>query len=154
MFALGVTDVQLTVLPEFLYKNQELWRAPLPICMPVLEETACSLCKGRLLKRWLVLTKNIISEYLFVNPKTWKPLSEGRLLHFLCISINKADPGMLPKGHDVRKVVTSLACARGLGLTELLMAVFWKSPSYYISTYLLRQVAAVNPCIALPQKEL
>ena len=44
-------------------------------------------------------------------------------------------PGALGKGHDIRKLVTSLAWFRGISAKEIVAAGSWKSLSTFIRKY-------------------
>ena len=85
---------------------------------------------------------------LFRNPKTGKPLAKSSLAFRICKVIDLADPGKLPKCHDVRKTAVSLAWVRGLSCAEVVSRAFWKSAHVFIIRYLNAQVSG-SRCVAL-----
>ena len=74
---------------------------------------------------------------LLVNTKTKRPLKPATISHLICHLINEADPGKIPKAHDVRKISASLAWVRGLKVEDILKNVFWKNSSVFVRTYLV-----------------
>ena len=63
----------------------------------------------------------------------------------LCELIDEADPGTLPKAHDVRKTTASLAGARGLQPSEIIQRTFWSSSNTFIDKYLICTTRRGNP---------
>jgi len=115
-FSINYDRVKLSVKPGFLYKNERMGRTPPDIIVKSLNEgnmnSSHPLCPVNSLRTYLERTKNYHSESLFVDCKSKKALPAPRISFFLCKLINLADPGTFPKGHDVRKMSSSLAWTR------------------------------------------
>ena len=137
-------SVMLPVKPGFIYKNQRHGRAPPNISFPSLRKGS-NLCPVQSLKNYLQHSDKT-SGALFLNSKTGKPLHPSSLSRILIEVIEEADPGTLPKGHDVRRMASSLAWGRGIPPAEIIKNLFWSSSSSFIKCYLFP--ATTSPCIA------
>ena len=143
-------NVTLAVRPGFLYKNERYNNISPDVSFPCLSKPDGSprpLCPVTTLKRWLSATKDFQGHQLFFNLQTLRPLKASLLSQMLCRLINTSQKGTFPKGHDIRKVATSLAWTRGIGISEVVKRAFWKSSNVFIKTYLHNQLP--NHCVAL-----
>ena len=154
-FSTRANKVTMPVKPGFLFKNQRPNRAPPNITMKILldsDGTPHPLCPVTSLKAWLAVRPASDSDKVFIDPKSKKPLNAARVSLWLCRIIKKADPKAIPKGHDIRKVATSLAWARGLNIQDLLDAAFWSKSNVFIEHYLhppAPDVVKRTTCVAL-----
>ena len=124
----------LPVDGSFRFKNQRPGRTPPDIEIKRLDEDP-ELCPVRsvlALKERLGLS----SGRLFVNTKTKRALNSSSLSYLICQLIEEADPGNLPRAHDVRKAAASLAWVRGVPMDEIVRQCFWSGNSVFIRTYL------------------
>jgi len=136
-------DLSLAVIPSFLYKNQRMNRFPPEIRLKRFSEDP-DLCPVT----WLNLyrSQTPASGRLFKNSRTGNPLSSASISKCLCSLIEEADPGCFPRGHDIRRVGTSLAWIRGTSPEDICKAVFWASSSSFVKSYLV-PVASSASCI-------
>ena len=108
-----------------------------------------SLCPILALENYLRLSSPTRG-HLFLHTKTNVPLKASALSKLLCEVIEESQPGCFPKGHDLRKVATSLAWVRGLDSSEITKRAFWKSSNTFIERYLSRvdlvRGVALNTC--------
>lgn len=154
-FSANASKVTLPTKPGFLFKNQRPNRSPPKIVMRALRSPNndhLPWCPVASLKLWLTARPPSESDRVFIDPASAKPLNAGRVAVWLCRIIKKADPTAIPKGHDLRKVATSLAWARGLEVQELIDAAFWSSPNVFTQHYLHPIEPAVAKranCVAL-----
>ena len=121
-------------------------------CLLDSDGTPHPLCPVTSLKAWLAVRPASDSDKVFIDPKSKKPLNAARVSLWLCRIIKKADPKAIPKGHDIRKVATSLAWARGLNIQDLLDAAFWSKSNVFIEHYLhppAPDVVKRTTCVAL-----
>jgi hypothetical protein len=105
LFESNKRRVTLPVKPGFLFKNQRLGRAPPNISFPSLESDP-ALCPVQSLSKYIRDTETP-SGQLFLNSKTARPLHPSTLSRILAELIEEADPGHLPRGHDVRILASS-----------------------------------------------
>ena len=148
-------DVTLTVVPNFLYKNERIDNCPPNINFPALLNADGShheLCPVQSLKEWLEKTSSYEGNKIFINPLTMKPMTSASVSRHLVEIINTADPGKFAKGHDVRKIATSLAWTRGLPMPSIIKRAFWKSSNIFIRKYLNPIKTPLGPCVALGHK--
>ncbi|KAK3878366.1 hypothetical protein Pcinc_016950 [Petrolisthes cinctipes] len=66
----------------------------------------------------------------------------------LCRIIESADPGICPKGQDVRKTAASLLFLCSHSLDTACLGGQWSSTSAFIRCYLATQVDDI-PCVAM-----
>ena len=155
VFSTHTSKVTLLVKPGFIFKNQRPNRAPPNITMRSLftkEQKHHKLCPVANLKAWLTIRPHSDSDKVFVDPKSKKALNSARVSLALCRIIKKADPSAIPKGHDLRKVSTSLAWARGLAVQDIVQSAFWSKPNVFIEHYLhppAPEVVKQATCVAL-----
>jgi hypothetical protein len=145
-FDQGSGRATLLVRPGFLYKNQRLGKSPPNICVGPLEDNS-TLCPVTILKRYLQVTQ-LKTGPLFLNSKTSRPLHPSTLSRLLGEVINEADPGKFPRGHDVRKVASSIAWTRGLPPAEIVDRMFWSSSSPFVKYYLC-PISNTPNCVAV-----
>ena len=140
---------RVPVKPGFLYKNQRLGRCPPNVSVVPLLEGPTSICPVLALENYLRLSSHPRGQ-LFCHTRTNSPLKASSISRLLCGIIEEAQPGCFPKGHDLRKVATSLAWVRGLETSEITQRAFWKSSSTFIERYLSRvnnsRAVALNTC--------
>ena len=126
--------VYLAVKPGFLYKNQKEGRTPPNIFIPSLPSDP-ALCPVRWLRRY-VERFHKVSGSLFTNTRSGAALSAASIASLLCRTIDRADPGTLPRSHDIRRKATSLAWVWGVPPLEICRRGFWASSSAFIQRYL------------------
>ena len=127
----------LAVKPGFMFKNQKMNRSPPNIRIAALESSP-TICPVQAIKAWVQRMKWKDGS-LFVNTKSRKPLKSCTVSKLICDLIEEADPGRLPKAHDVWKKSASLAWTRGLPPHEIVQRVFWTSSNTFIERYLHHQ---------------
>ena len=143
--------IKLSVKSGFLYKNERMGKSPPEIIIPSLKtenNSIHSLCPVNTLKNFLERTKNFKQDCLFFDVKTKQKLSAPRISFCLCKLINIAQPGTFPRGHDVRKLSSSLAWTRGIPIDQIIKNAFWKTSSTFISSYLVK-LGPCRPCVSL-----
>jgi hypothetical protein len=131
--------VTLPVEKNFLYKNQRMQRTPQAISINALRDKdgkRLPLCPVRALDRYLRATRNFNSDRVFLSPTTNLPLTAGTVAVHLVRVIKTVNPNIDVHAHDVRKVSTSLAWARGLNLDDLIKAANWSSTGVFLRHYL------------------
>lgn len=142
-------SVTLPVRPGFLFKNQRRGRAPPNVVITSLRGSPRSLCPVWALGRYLRGSTRPGGS-LFLHSQRQTPLRPPTVSATLCSVIEEADPGRLPRAHDVRRMAASLAWTRGLAPEDIVRRAFWRSSSTFIDTYLVpvRPVAgvALNTC--------
>ena len=126
--------VTMAVKPGFLYKNQREGKFPPDIKIRNLPENQ-KLCPVRALQKYLERIPGNDGP-VFRNSKSGASLTAASISSILCRVIEEADPGRLPRGHDLRRVATSLAWVRGLSPNEVCQRAFWASSSAFVSRYL------------------
>ena len=142
--------VCVPVKPKFLYKNQRMDRAPPNISFPALNPDGIihQLCPVNSLKEYLNRSKNLNKSQALFCSKKGGPLKSSDVALKMCRLIEAACPGSVPKGHDVRKIGTSLAWCRGLKPSEIVDRTFWYSSNVFVCRY-LSQVSDRLNCVAL-----
>ena len=130
--------VTMAVKPGFLYKNQREGKFPPDIKIRKLPENP-ALCPVRALRKYLEKIPGPDGP-VFRNSKSGAALTAASISSILCKIIEGADPGKLPRGHDLRRVATSLAWVRGLSPNEICQRAFWASSSAFVSRYLCPNV--------------
>lgn len=131
--------VHLPVQRSFLFKNQSVSNpSPPSINFPVLGNNN-TLCPWLCLKKYIETTDRESHEgFIFINPKSFKPLKAGRFSYWLVKSIRMADDAAIkPAGHDVRKFGHSIAFTRGEDPTTIIKNGFWHSPNVFVHKYLI-----------------
>ena len=143
--------VELCTREGFMIKNQTSKHKPRPISFPHLARDD-PLCPASAIKDYITYTGHLNHEnFLFVNPKTGKNLTAGRLQYWLVKAIKTFDTSGQGLAHDLRKAGTSLAYVRGTPLQDILEAGFWSSPEVFISRYLTQTTVPSRSCIAARQ---
>ena len=125
------SQLRIPVKPGFLYKNQRVGRSPPDIIIKSLPENR-SLCPVTALNLYIGRDRRS-SGPLFVNSKSKRPIKAPSVSSIICNLIEEADPGQMPKAHDLRKKAASLAWARGLKVQEITNRAFWSSSDVFIS---------------------
>ena len=127
-------NVSLGISSEFLFKNQTLDHAPSNIVIPGLDNSI--LCPVKAIRLYLECTGDSRESALFLHPGSGKPLNAGGVSFWLAKAISWLLPDSLGKGHDVRKLCTSLAWYRGVPAHDIVAAGSWKSLTTFIKRYL------------------
>ena len=150
IFENNPTRVFIPVKPKFLYKNQRLDRAPPNISLPALNSDGSNhpLCPVNSLKQYLVSTESLSESQALFRSGKGGPLKASDVSLQMCRLIEKACPGSMPKGHDVRKIGTSIAWCRGLSPAKIVERAFWCSSNVFVSRYLSEVENGVQ-CVAL-----
>ena len=78
------------------------------------DSTPNRLCPVDSLHCWLALSDPWGIDAIFANPKSHKKMNRGAVSQLLVTTINRSQPGVLAKAHDVRKVSATFAWARGV----------------------------------------
>jgi hypothetical protein len=86
---------------------------------------------------------------LFIHTRTGNRLRPSTISHLLCRLIDISQPGVVPRGHDVRKMATSLAWSRGLPVSEITDRAFWRSSNIFTRRYLKHLRTDPGQCVAL-----
>ena len=136
----GSKKAIIAVRPGFLYKNQTLDRSPPNIVIKALLDQNLSpnrLCPVDSLRCWLALSDTWGVDAIFANPKSHKKMNRGAVSQLLVTTINRSQPGVLAKAHDVRKVSATFAWARGVPPHQIIQTMFWKSTSVFLDKYLV-----------------
>ena len=133
-FDANCSKVTMVTKPGFLFKNQRHGRAPPNISFKSLPLNP-SLCPIINLKNYLKITQKTEGP-VFLNTKSQAPIHPSTLSRLLAETIEEADSGKLPRGHDVRKVAASLAWTRGVPPGDIIKRMFWSSSSPFIKQYL------------------
>ena len=143
--------VTLPVKPNFHYKNQTMLRSPPNIVIPGIPTNTPNnhLCPVKTIDTWLIHTADYGGDSLFFNASSSKRLTAQAISRHLCRLIIEAHPGTRPRGHDVRKVSTSLAWARGCNMTDIIERAFWSSSNVFITRYLSHLPRDTGQCVAL-----
>ena len=147
----NLTSATIYTVPSFIFKNQTASHTPSALHITALQDHDGSPhihCPVEALSSYLQNTSDYNGNKIFINPKSGKALNAGRISFYICQLINIADPGKLPKGHDLRKVATSIAWTRGLSLDQITKHAFWKNPTVFIRHY-LHALSDVPQCVAL-----
>ena len=112
-----------------------------------------SLCPVECLKTYLQRTCSFIGGQLFKGETTGSKLSNCQLRSKLTTFIRRADPNSMPKGHDPRKVASSLNFFSHMSFDNLKSYTGWKSSKVFFRHYLKKLtevkhfvVAAGNVC--------
>lgn len=138
---LSLTDAKavLPTHPSFLFKNQNPQNpTPPDITFPAIGN-AHSLCPVTALRKYLAATQTLPHEdFVFIHPKSSKPLKAGRLSYWLAQAIKIGDPQAIrPAGHDIRKVGHSIAAFRNSTPRSILENGFWHNASVFVQKYLI-----------------
>lgn len=145
------SKLTIPVKPKFLFKNQRLDRTPPNVVVRSLNaEVSCEkLCPVATIKEYLIRSKEWNkTDAVFCSRARVSALKSPDVSLHICRLIELACPGTIPRGHDVRKIGTSLAWCRGLSPQEIVERVFWSSSSVFISSYLSPVDSTVN-CVAV-----
>ena len=133
------SKLTISVKPKFLFKNQRLDRTPPNVVVRSLNAEVSSekLCPVATIKEYLTRSKEWNkTDAVFCSRARGSALKSPDVSLHICRLIELACPGTIPRGHDVRKIGTSLAWCRGLSPKEIVERVFWSSSSVFISSYL------------------
>ena len=127
--------IGFVVKPGFLYKNQRYGKSPPDIEIVKITNVNKQLCPVETIKKYI---KRVGKKKgpLFVNSRTKGPLNPSSLSKLMCMVIDEADPGKIPRGHDVRRAAASLAWSRGLPMSEITRRAFWVSSNTFINRYM------------------
>ncbi|KAK8389707.1 hypothetical protein O3P69_009003 [Scylla paramamosain] len=137
--SLTETKAVLPTHPSFLFKNQNPQNpTPPDITFPAIGN-AHSLCPVTALRKYLAATQTLPHEdFVFIHPKSSKPLKAGRLSYWLAQAIKIGDPQAIrPAGHDIRKVGHSIAAFRNSTPRSILENGFWHNASVFVQKYLI-----------------
>ena len=107
------------------------------------------LCPVQALDRYLKVTNNVTCGPLFLHAITDKPLAKSACSRIICAIIKDSQPGSFPKGHDLRKMATSLAFFRDMHLSEICQRVGWASANVFIKYYLKDIRDCQKSCVVL-----
>jgi len=152
IFAPNHEKVIMAVRPGFLYKNETITRTAENVSFPALllpDGSHHALCPVNALRKLLETTKTTKERSIFLHTKSGKPLRPPQISQLMCSTINTADPGKFPRGHDVRKMGSSLAWTRGLLVSTILHRAFWKTSNVFINKYLCTNIDNDVQCVAL-----
>ena len=131
----GNEELQIPVKPGFLYKNQRAGRCPPNIKIKSFMGGAKSICPVSTLKAYVTRSKGKRGP-LFRNSSNGNQLRPCTISKILCSVIEEAQPGCVPKAHDVRKAATSIAWTRGLEVKDIISRSFWSNSNTFIDRYL------------------
>ena len=137
--------------PNFLAKNENPAERRGPIFISSLfneDGTPHPLCPVNNVKLFLELSKNSVSMKLFVKPSDLSDLPIGKIRWYLCKFIRLADPTSFPKVHDLRKIASSFAFFRHMGLEEICSLTGWSSFRVFRKHY-LHQIKAIKSSIVV-----
>ena len=137
--------------PNFLAKNEFPGDRRAPIFISGLKNDDGSihpLCPVFNLRHYLFLSNDSTSIKLFVKPSDLSDIPISRLRWYLCKFIKLGDPGSFPRVHDLRKVASSFAFFRHMGLEELCSLTGWSSLRVFKKHY-LREIQAVKSSVVI-----
>ena len=149
-FEANPVKVFIPVKPKFLFKNQRSGRAPPNISFPALKPDGSNhkLCPVQTLRSYMDRSKEWNRSQALFCSQNGSPLKSSDVSIRMCRLIEQACPGSIPKGHDVRKIGTSLAWCRGIEPKEIVERTFWASSNVFICRY-LSEVEDRVECVAL-----
>lgn len=150
LFGPNDSSVVIPVRPGFLFKNQRLKRAPPNLELTALVEEGFShpLCPVRAVRHALAVAPDTESTALFTS-EAGRPLSKASIAMRLTLLIERANPGAVPRAHDVRKMAASLAWVRGVNPQEIIRRGFWSSYNTFLERYLVPVIPTQNQINAL-----
>lgn len=150
VFSAGDRQVSLAPVPSFLAKNERDGHCLLPIIVPAWwdGDSPHALCPVSALRRYLLATARSRSSHLFVWPATLQPCSRVHIARVLCDTVEAADPGKCPRGHDVRRCASTLHFLRSHSLEATRKAGQWSSVLTFVRRYLDVRLLDV-PCVAM-----
>ena len=103
-------------------------------------------CLGEILflEFYLTETANTKSFKVFVNHSDLTDFSLPKIRLLLCQFIRLADPGSLPKPHDLRKVASSFAFLKSMSLSDICEVTGWASGRVFRKHYLrsIKQISS------------
>ena len=102
-----------------------------------------SLCPVKCLRDYISATSQIESGQLFRAPSSGSTITVKQLRAKLLYFIKKADPESVPRGHDPRKIASSLAFMSNMNFAGLQAYTGWSRPSVFYKHY-LRQIEDVR----------
>ena len=143
--------VRLFTNPNFLAKNELPSARREPIFINSLFNSDGSvhpLCPVRALRNYLFVTESSDSLKIFVHPSTLQELTIFKIRYFICKFIRIADPTSFPKSHDLRKIASSFAFFRGMGIDEICSVVGWASFRVFKKHY-LKQIQGVKSAVVV-----
>ena len=142
-------DLELIPDPMVLAKNEDPMVRRTPIRISKLPDADSSLCPVANLKLYIERTGSHDTHLLFVHPKdkrVWFPAEARKLV---CTVIREANPGALPKAHDIRKMASSLAFFSSMSFKSIREFTGWSSPSVFIKHYLSPIEDLQRSCVVL-----
>ena len=133
--------------PNFLAKNENplFRRDPIFISRLWAEDgVPHPLCPVQALSFYLTETASTKSFKVFVSHSDLTDLSLPKIRLMLCQFIRLADPGSIPKSHDLRKVASSFAFLRSMSLSDICGVTGWASGRVFRKHYLhsIRQISS------------
>ena len=149
-FAMDRSAVSLASSPRFLAKNEREDHLLQPVVIPAWMDGRFhhSLCPVQALESYLSSSPSQELRHLFRFPDSARPLSVRQIAATLKDVIDLADPGHLPRAHDIRGVAASLAFLRTHSLNQVRQGGQWSTASAFVSRYLHPSVVDA-PCVAL-----
>ena len=93
-------------------------------------------------------TSNIVYGQLFRAPTSGSPITVKQLRAKLVYFIKRADPGSVPKGHDPRKVASSLSFFSSMCFSDLQQYTGWSGPGVFYKHYLRNTEELREPLVA------
>ena len=94
-----------------------------------------TLCPVKCLKDYISATSDINSGQLFRAPTSGSTITAKQLRAKLVYFIKKADPDSVPKGHDPRKVASSLSFLSSMCFSDLQRFTGWSGPRVFFKHY-------------------
>ena len=95
-----------------------------------------SLCPVKCLKDYLAATPQICVGQLFRAPSSGSTLTTNQVRAKLLYFIKRGDPGSVPRGHDPRKIASSLAFFSSMSFADLQAYTGWSRPHVFYKHYL------------------
>ena len=127
--------VVLPLRAGFIAKNQTSSHSLSLIEIPNLPGSP--LCPNAALRAYLRVTSGSEKGGLFLNPESGKELNAGGVSYWLVRAIEWLLPGSLGRGHDIRKLLTSLAWLRGVKTDAIVAAASWRGTNTFFRKYLV-----------------
>ena len=127
--------VVLPLRAGFIAKNQTSSHSLSLIEIRILPDSP--LCPDAALRAFLRVTAGSKTGGLFLKPESGKELNAGGVSYWLVRALEGLLLGSLGRGHDIRKLSTSLAWFRGVKTDAMVAAASWRGTNTFFRKYLV-----------------
>ena len=87
--------------------------------------------------------------HLFCNYTSGRPMSTSQVRAAMTSVIKAANPGSIPKAHDVRKIASSYAFFHDMSFDNMSISTGWSSSQVFIKHYLKEVEDLQQVCVSL-----